>query len=173
MSMGLGWLLYDWNGRPMFGHDGATIGQFSFQRIQPDADLVVTLLCNSGPAKNLYYALFRDIFRELAQTELPTRPEPIDPSRFNRSRVIGSYRNKSTTAEVLVDGDTFKLRTTPHELTHVFGPEEWPLQPIAENACRITNPALDVPELIVFHHFDDGRARYATMNHRDLVRVAD
>jgi hypothetical protein len=113
------------------------------------------------------------VFRELASTELPQRPELIDASSFDRGRVVGTYQNKSGTAEVVVENNELKLRTTPRELTQFLGPDAWPLQAIAENACRIDNPALEVPDLIVFHHFDapGGRARFATLNHRDVLRL--
>lgn len=171
VGMGLGWMLHDWNGKGIFGHDGATIGQSGFLRIAPHADLVVALLCNGGLAKNLYYGLFREILADLADTALPRPPQPMDASRFDRSLVIGTYRNKFGRAEVFVDGDALKLRTTPHELAYVFGPETWPLVPIAEDACRVENPALDVPEIIVFHRFAHGRAHCASLNYRDLPRI--
>ena len=172
MAMGLGWLLYTWDGRSVFGHDGATIGQASYLRIMPDANLVVTLLTNGGPAKNLYNALFRDIFAELADTQLPQPPKIMDPSAFDAARVIGTYENKSTVARILLAGGELRVQTTVRELTDVVSGETWPLVPIAPNACRIANPATETAELAVFHHFDAGagRARFATLNHRDLLR---
>jgi CubicO group peptidase (beta-lactamase class C family) len=170
MSMGLGWLLYDWDGHALFGHDGATVGQYGFLRIAPHADLVVALLCNGAPAKNLYYGLFREIFGKLANTRLPEVPQPIAADRFDRTPVVGTYQNKSGTAEVFVEGGELKLRATPRELTYFLTQETSTLQPVAENCCRIVNPALDFPDLVVFHHLDGGRARYLTLNQRDLPR---
>src|SRR5581483_10639317 len=173
VRMGLGWMLHDWSGRAVFGHDGTTIGQSAFLRIAPHADLVVTLLCNGGLAKNLYYGLFREVFADLADTALPRAPQPIDAKRFDRTRAIGAYQNKFGKAEVFVEGDALKLRTTPRELAHVLAAEEWPLVPIAEEACRLENPALEMPEIIVFHRFDERGARYASLNYRDLARLGD
>jgi CubicO group peptidase (beta-lactamase class C family) len=170
LGVGLGWMLYDWNGRHLFGHDGATVGQYAFLRVLPDAELTVALLTNGPPAKNLYYALFRDVFAHFAQVQLPQASEPIDAARFDVSRVVGKYRCKSGILEVLADHGELRMRTTPLELTHFVPPESWPLVPVAENACRIANPALDMPELMIFHDFDDGRARYASFNMRDLLR---
>jgi len=171
ISMGLGWMLHDWSGHAIFGHDGATIGQYGFLRVAPHADLVVALLCNGGLARNLYYGLFREILAELADTDLPQASRAIDQSRFDFQRVAGTYENKFGTAEVFAGGDALKLRTTPRELAYVFGPEEWPLAPIAEDACRVENPALEVPEIIVFHRFQAGRAQCASLNYRDLPRI--
>ncbi len=172
LGMGLGWLLYDWGGRSVFGHDGATIGQASYLRIMPEANLSVALLTNGGAAKNLYHALFRDIFRDLADTDLPRPPKAIDTTQFDHGRVVGIYENKSTIAEVVLDAGQFKLKTKLRELAEVFPSETTPLRPVAPDACQIENPALATPDLLVFHHFDagHGRARFATLNYRNLLR---
>ena len=174
MAMGLGWLLYAWEGHSVFGHDGATIGQASYLRIMPDANLVVTLLTNGGPARNLCNALFRDLFAELADTRLPQPPRAIDPATFDATRVLGIYENKSTVARVFLNPQReLTLQTTVRELTDVVSGETRILVPIAANACRIVNPAMETADLVVFHHFDagEGRARFVTLNHRDLLRT--
>ena len=40
---GLGFALSDWNGTPVIGHDGGTVGQSSFWRVIADRDFVVAL----------------------------------------------------------------------------------------------------------------------------------
>jgi CubicO group peptidase (beta-lactamase class C family) len=73
---GLGWTLYDWDGTPGFGHDGATIGQYGFLRVAPEAGVAVVLLTNGGGARRLYSGLLRELLRELAGIRLP---EPFGP----------------------------------------------------------------------------------------------
>ena len=86
---GLGWILMDWDGRRVFGHDGGTLGQAAFLRILPDADLSVALCTNGGVhLREFFEAVYGEVFAELAGVELPARPEPApgatieDPSRF-------------------------------------------------------------------------------------------
>lgn len=38
---GLGWMLLDYPGGPVIGQDGATIGQFAFLRVVPQAGIAV------------------------------------------------------------------------------------------------------------------------------------
>jgi CubicO group peptidase (beta-lactamase class C family) len=86
---GLGWILMSWDGRQLFGHDGGTLGQGAFLRILPEAGLSVALCTNGGThVRELFEAVYGEIFAELAGVELPPRPEPTpgatldDPSRF-------------------------------------------------------------------------------------------
>lgn len=73
---GLGWTLYDWDGTPGFGHDGATIGQYGFLRVAPEAGVAVVLLTNGGGARRLYSDLVRELLHELAGVRMP---EPFGP----------------------------------------------------------------------------------------------
>ncbi|EEB9150708.1 beta-lactamase family protein, partial [Salmonella enterica subsp. enterica serovar Paratyphi B] len=43
-SWGLGWEIFAWEGGPVIGHDGGTIGQTSFLRIVPEAGVAVVIL---------------------------------------------------------------------------------------------------------------------------------
>jgi Beta-lactamase len=46
--VGLGWMLSDW-GRPVFGHDGQTLGQTAYLQVVPGpGPVAVALLTNSG-----------------------------------------------------------------------------------------------------------------------------
>ncbi len=65
-AWGVGWILFDWDGHRLIGHDGNTIGQASFLRILPEEGLAVTLLTNGGNTHDLYVELFGEIFHELA-----------------------------------------------------------------------------------------------------------
>lgn len=89
---GLGWILMEWSGRRVYGHDGATLGQNGFLRILPDAGLSVALLTNGGHSHELFTDLFGQVFRELADVELPASPEPVaDPAPFDPAAYVGHY----------------------------------------------------------------------------------
>jgi len=173
MRMGLGWQLHSWGNRMVFGHDGATLGQASFLRVMPDANLVVALLTNGGPAKNLYHALYGDIFRQLAGVELPGTPQASTAACWDVRRAIGSYVNAMSRADVFVDGDQLKIKIVTPQFAGVLADQIWPLAPICDDACLIGDPGLRVQDILVFHHFDaaDGRARYISLKNRDLLRV--
>ena len=90
---GLGWILMTWDGRPVLGHDGATLGQCAFQRSLPEAGLSVALLTNGGAhPRDLFQSLFGELFFELAGVAVPPRPEPCaDTSIAQPERFIGRY----------------------------------------------------------------------------------
>jgi CubicO group peptidase (beta-lactamase class C family) len=170
---GLGWQLHTWCDRSVFGHDGATVGQASFLRVMPEADLAVALLTNGGPARNLYQALYGDIFRRLAGVDLPQSPNALQSAAFDVRRVLGSYANALTRAEVLVEHGQLKLKTSMRQLAGILPDQIWPLTPISDDACRVEDAELTARDILVFHHFEapDGRARYLSLRNRDLARL--
>ena len=104
---GLGWILMTWDGWPVFGHDGATLGQGAFLRLLPDADLSVSLLTNGGlHPRDLFESLYGEIFVELAGVAVPRRPEPApgavvtEPERF-----VGRYAREGVEMTVRPSAD--------------------------------------------------------------------
>ncbi len=75
-SWGLGWELFDWDGGPVIGHDGGTIGQGAFLRVVPGRNVAVTLLTNGGNPFGPYLEIFGRVLRELAGVEMPAMPKP-------------------------------------------------------------------------------------------------
>lgn len=91
-AWGLGWCLMNWQGQKLYGHDGATMGQFAFLRVLPEDNIAVALLTNGGDAQGLYRHLYDSIFGKLARVSDPQLPAPLtnqpDPGRY-----IGHYEN--------------------------------------------------------------------------------
>lgn len=113
---GLGWILMTWDGRPVFGHDGATLGQGAFQRTLPDAGLSVALLTNGGAhPRDLFEALFSEIFGELAGVDVPARPEPrADQEIAAPERFVGTYAREGVEMKVRpADGGGLELAVRP------------------------------------------------------------
>ncbi|MCK2240182.1 MULTISPECIES: serine hydrolase [unclassified Crossiella] len=94
-AWGLGWTLYDWDGTPGYGHDGAGTGQFAYLRVIPGTRVAVALLTNGGDARILYANLFRELLAEIAEVRMPApfgppaRPLVVDVARF-----AGTYRRE-------------------------------------------------------------------------------
>jgi CubicO group peptidase (beta-lactamase class C family) len=75
---GLGWMLTDWDGKRVVGHDGGTVGQGGFVRVLPDDGVALVLLGNGPSVGELMY----DAFGELAETLCGVRPRaPYEPTR--------------------------------------------------------------------------------------------
>ncbi|GAA4545751.1 serine hydrolase domain-containing protein [Amycolatopsis samaneae] len=98
---GLGWTLYDWDGVPGFGHDGATIGQYGYLRVVPSAGVAVVLLTNGGGARRLYAALFRELLGELAGVTMPADFGPApEPPQVDLTPIAGTYRREGVVITV-------------------------------------------------------------------------
>src|SRR4051812_2059689 len=123
---GLGWILMEWSGRPVYGHDGNTLGQAGFLRIVPDAGVAVCLLANGGHARDLFIDLFGEILGELASVELPARLEPAStPPSVDLSRYAGEYAREGIDMTLSVEGKELKgvVRLTS-ELSKSMGGED-------------------------------------------------
>ena len=74
--VGLAWRVYDWSGRRVIGHDGLTMAQMSFLRIDPEAGLAVCLLTNSDNAPALAQSIISEVFEFHAGVAIPAPPTP-------------------------------------------------------------------------------------------------
>jgi hypothetical protein len=64
------------DGAPVYGHDGATLGQGGFLRIAPGSELSMSLLGHGGRMGELFQDLYTEIFAEVADMARPPAPEP-------------------------------------------------------------------------------------------------
>lgn len=172
---GVGWILFEWDGKKLIGHDGNTIGQSSFLRILPEEGLAVTLLTNGGNTRDLYDELFDEIFSELAGIHLPddlTPPE--EPYVADFSDIVGSYDRQGVNTEVLELDDGLRLRTT------VTGPlasllpnpiEEHTLIPVRENEFVLRPEGTQAWQALVFYTIATGE-RYLHYGVRAAPKVS-
>jgi CubicO group peptidase (beta-lactamase class C family) len=99
---GLGWFLMDWHGKKLFGHNGATMGQYAFLRILPEKNLGIAVLTNGGDANGVSMDVFSHLFGGLAKTSEPVPPGPVDGVKVNLAKYVGDYSNISSTYEFKV-----------------------------------------------------------------------
>jgi CubicO group peptidase (beta-lactamase class C family) len=99
-EIGLAWRLYDWSGRRLFGHDGMTISQLAFLRIDPEARIAFCLLTNSGNAPALFEELATEVFAHHTGVGVPAAPQPVE-SAVPADRHLGRYERASAAIEVL------------------------------------------------------------------------
>jgi CubicO group peptidase (beta-lactamase class C family) len=126
-AVGLSWRLFGWGGHHVFGHDGNTIGQTAYLRIDPEAGIAVCLLTNSSGPQVLYQRLFREVVREHAGVEMPAEPEPAEPAAAGSNGVgrhAGRYERTSRSFDVAVrDGRLHALVTVTGQLAELSGSE--------------------------------------------------
>ena len=172
----LGWILDDWGGRLVFGHDGATIGQAAFLRVVPHAGVAVVLLTNGGHAHDLYQDLFRELLGELCGVEMP-RPlaPPAHPPHVDAAAYAGRYERVGIRYELEPDGNG-SLRGHLSYTGYLAEIEDDPdadfaLVPVADGvfATRFEDERSWTP--IVFFELDGG-ARYMHSGVRATPKVS-
>jgi len=88
---GLGWCLGLKDGYRMIGHDGGTLGHYTYLRIFPDRGTAFALFTNS-PSVKLVDAVEERLTRELAGVDLPEEPPKTEFAPKPR-RYVGRYSN--------------------------------------------------------------------------------
>jgi CubicO group peptidase (beta-lactamase class C family) len=94
-SVGLGWMLGDW-GRPVFGHDGQTLGQTAYLQVVPGRPgrepVTVALLTNSNDTPEFSRVLLSELLAEYAGITVPEPPQPpAEPVASDPADVVGTY----------------------------------------------------------------------------------
>ncbi len=171
---GLGWMLFDWNGRKIHGHDGGTIGQYSFLRIQPEKNLAVALLTNGGDAPGLYEELFGELFGTLGKVAVPGRPEPNPNARVDPNRFVGAFENMTTRIEISnnKNGALSASQTDKTGTAQVADFKGVPLAVVDANTLRLAtgDPILD-RTVACFSRVENGRANYVNVGFRQFRRT--
>ena len=132
-AIGLAWRLFRWDDHPVFGHDGSTVGQNAFLRIDPDSRVIVCLLTNASSGEPLYERLFGEVLGEYAGVALPARWAPVGAAAgADLARYAGRYERTSRRFDVSVRRGRLHAIVTPTgELAEVRDaePEEFDLYP--------------------------------------------
>jgi CubicO group peptidase (beta-lactamase class C family) len=114
-AIGLGWRLSRWGDRTIIGHDGDTIGQSAYLRIDPEAGVVACLLTNSAESETLYREVFNEVFGALAGVTMPAPPRPGANGAGGTAdleRYAGRYERTSRRLDVSVRNGQVRIVLT-------------------------------------------------------------
>jgi len=191
-AIGLGWRLGSWGGRAIFGHDGDTVGQSAYLRIDPEGQLAVCLLTNAAESESLFRALFDEVFGDLVGVTMPASPRPArsagppdqaagfatvaDDQDLDLERHVGRYERTSRRFDVSVrDGRLHMVLTVTGKLADLFNsePEVLILYPADSSGDRfVLRSNEDEPWIaLTFGHLAD-RTPYLYLTGRVTPRVA-
>ena len=124
---GLGWIVDEWDGRRVFGHDGNTGVQASRMRAVPEAGVAAVLLTNGGDTTALWRELWDDVVREQCGVAMPSMPEPADGDRLaGADAIVGRYERYGIRTDVERVGDALRARTSVIEPLASQMPDEEP-----------------------------------------------
>jgi CubicO group peptidase (beta-lactamase class C family) len=138
-AVGLAWRLYPAGDRVIIGHNGGTVGQSAFLRIDPRAQLVACLLTNSPAAEALCQQLFAEIFAEYAGVRIPPGHEPATGVDVDLDRHTGRYERTSVRFDVYVRAGALHLNaamTGDRAKFSYDGPQEFVLYPADSSGDR-------------------------------------
>jgi CubicO group peptidase (beta-lactamase class C family) len=170
-AWGLGWALLDFGGHKVIGHDGGTIGQYSFLRISPQKRVAIALLTNGGDALSVYDEIVAAPFGDEIRKREPVLP-PANPTlRVDPQRYVGRYENIMATISIDAKDGAFRTSNIPK------GQLGTPIRdlPIAfidrqTIAFNTGNPQLD-RQTGLFSDLIDGRYAYMQVGGRQYRRV--
>ncbi len=177
-AVGLGWRLNRWGGRRVIGHDGGTIGQLAYLRIDPEAGLAVCLLTNSLMSASLYQHLFTEIFTEYVGAAPPQLAEPGELTiGADLKRHIGRYERSSWRCDLTLLDGALHATITPTGDAALFGDEEqeeFDLHPVdaSDDAFVVRSNEQDPWSALSFATFPDGTP-YLFLGGRATPRVED
>ena len=174
---GLGWELTCWGATTVWAHDGDTIGQRTFLRLVPDADLGVVVFTNSPRGDHVAAGVFRQLAAELLSEQVPNLPDPMpDADRPDPSACTGIYeRLHQRLAIAGGDHGTLRMTIIPDELFAAAGMRErtLTLEPVDETRFVTTDPDTGVKALVtMIPGDDDDRPAYVHFGRRAHARLA-
>jgi CubicO group peptidase (beta-lactamase class C family) len=173
---GIGWILYDWDGRRVYGHDGATLGQAAFLRVVPDAGVAVVLLTNGGNAHDLYHDLFRTLLDELCDLAMPAPLAPAaEPPDVPVADLAGLYERVGVRIELADRGGRLAGRlvaTGPLAELDENPVEDVTFVPVSPDVFVTRSDGEQTWTPAVFYSLDDG-SRYIHMGGRATPRVQE
>jgi CubicO group peptidase (beta-lactamase class C family) len=139
---GLGWCLCDWDGATVYGHDGRTIGQYAFLRVDPDHGVAVALLTNGGDADAAYAEVFGRLFDDLCGVGLRSFAPPENPPTLNGAAHVGTYERHGARITITATTEGLACHSeSTDELAGLDPPVDYALVPIREDlyAARATD----------------------------------
>jgi len=134
-EVGLSWRLSVWDGRRVYGHGGATLGQNAYLNIDPQARVIACLLTNASDGTELYKRLFSEVFESYGGARVPDGPGPADGAvlaETELARHVGRYERSASRMDFDVrDGVLHGVVTTTGPLaeSRESEPEELDLYP--------------------------------------------
>src|SRR6266568_5691524 len=135
---GLGWNLWTWDGQPVFGHSGSSMGgQSANLYVVPDKRVATVLLTNIDDSIEFQLELFGELLPELCGIAIPPRQAPpAEPVRIDDlDRYVGTYERVDARIDITLDGEqgALRLRHTVGGIMAEFDlPFEFGLTPVSD-----------------------------------------
>jgi hypothetical protein len=172
-NWGLSWFLMNYNGEKLFGHDGATIGQFAFLRIVPEKNMAIAMLTNGGDAKGLYQVMFGELLGSVAKVVEPELPSPAD-KQPDLDIYTGSYENIQSRINLNVKNGRLMIDVVHKDSGISTTPADISLTFIDKHTARMNsgNPILDRTTALFSGYDGQNKPEYLQTGFRQHRRVS-
>ncbi|BFU47640.1 serine hydrolase domain-containing protein [Krasilnikovia sp. MM14-A1004] len=170
VGWGLGFMLFNWDGVPVVGHDGSTPGQTTCMRIVPDWNLVVAVTLNGGAVGAFLDDVLTPVFADTAGIRVPQRPRPpAEPVPFVPDGYPGSFSGPLVTYAVAAADGGLDITTIPKGFAAEEGEKPTTVRYVPLGAHRFVaaEPVDGIHPVLAF--IDNGRYLYNT---RAVPRVS-
>ena len=167
---GLGWMLIDWDGQRLFGHDGATIGQFAYLRVLPEKRLAIALLTNGGDAYGVYRDVFDHLFSGLARIREPEQAPVNNQLTPDFTHYVGRYGNMLQQVEISVGKGSLQAQYSFNGGTKPS--RKLPLGFVDKHTLAfVTGDEVQDRVRLLFSEQRNGKMQYLADGMRQLVRI--
>jgi CubicO group peptidase (beta-lactamase class C family) len=166
---GLGFVLGDWGGTRVLGHDGGTLGQHAMWRVLPEHGLVVAASANGGAVQVFFDELLDGLVAELTGVVVPPRPTPpAEPATVpDLDRYAGRYTYPLLSYGVVAADGGLDVTTTPTSFSAELDPPRTRrFVPLADDTVIAAEPQDGIHQTLTF--LADGR--YLHGNGRAALR---
>jgi CubicO group peptidase (beta-lactamase class C family) len=143
LGWGLGWSVYDLDGRRIIGHDGSTAGTKAYLRVAPEQRVIVALLVNAQAGLPVYEDVVGEIFRELIGAWEKTADAMPTAPLSDIKDCVGAYSEGGVRMEISIDDGQAKVTLRPNASNpiHRTALMTYPVHPCGPNAFYTTGAA--------------------------------
>ena len=158
-AWGLGWILDDWNGVRVIGHDGNSLGQNAFMRVAPDERFGFCLQTNVESAISMYRTLAAELFGMRLGVEPPPWPEATGAT-FDGASLAGTYAREGLAVDVASSNGNLLMTFRPSSPAAADAPpmENMPAAAVDARTFLVKLPIADDAMPVVFFNPDDDTA---------------
>ncbi|GAA0579645.1 serine hydrolase domain-containing protein [Paractinoplanes ferrugineus] len=134
---GLGFSLFDWDGVPVAGHDGGTLGQSACWRLVPERDVIIATSANGGESGAFHDAVLAPVLAETAGLTVPARLlPPAEPVPFEPDRCVGAFESPLVRFDVRAVDGGLEVTATPRGVAAAVDDEPVTLRYVALGGDR-------------------------------------
>ncbi len=170
-AWGLGWMLYDWNGTSLLGHDGGTAGMCAFLRIFPTENSAIAILVNTGSADGFVRDLMIELLSVInSSIQVPQPPMFKNDPTVPLEKYIGQYSRFGQTIEITKAGDELLVRNSGEYVGP--GQNSYSMKMANREQTSAILPGLAHPIGAYFLDFDEqGSPRYFHVTERVFKKM--